>query len=252
MDIEKIKSLIRLANNNPNDNEANLAARKACKVLAENNFQIFSSRSNPTTWNDVKRSTEPDFRSTPYSGFNPFEELFREARKRGYDPYANPYKTVFENECVECHTKVIVPENKYHKYWTCSNCLRKARENRPKQKPDPPKPKSAWETYEYDFVGVDWQPFTSTPPNTGPRPEKKVRKCSKCGREVETRRVTTIFTCNVCEWTAYQKQKTEIPNCRRCKKPINTYVALTDSWSCLCGSSVITAIEAAARGIKFT
>lgn len=244
MDIEKIKSLIRLANNNPNDNEANLAARKACKVLAENNFAALAPRANgnPTTWNDVKRSTEPDFRSTPYSGFNPFEELFREARKRGYDPYANPYKTVFENECVECHTKVIVPENKYHKYWTCSNCLRKARENRP----DPPKRPS------YEYQAYEWANYT--PPSNTPRPEKRVRKCSKCGREVETRRVTSVFTCNDCEWTAYQqeKNKAKVPYCKRCKNPINIYNGMGDLWTCSCGQGMITAIEAAARGIKFT
>jgi len=40
MDTNKIIALIKLANNNPNENEANLAARKVCKVLAELNFPI--------------------------------------------------------------------------------------------------------------------------------------------------------------------------------------------------------------------
>ncbi len=38
MNLELIEKLIRLANNNPNENEANLAARKVCEMLAEYQF----------------------------------------------------------------------------------------------------------------------------------------------------------------------------------------------------------------------
>lgn len=38
MNLDLIQKLIRLANNNPNDNEANLAARKACKMLEDYQF----------------------------------------------------------------------------------------------------------------------------------------------------------------------------------------------------------------------
>jgi CRISPR/Cas system-associated protein Cas10 (large subunit of type III CRISPR-Cas system) len=78
MDIEKLKSIIRLANNNPNENEANLAARKACMILAENNFALFNTQ--PTTWNDVKRSTEPAWRTYTTSagtGQDPFWDFIR-------------------------------------------------------------------------------------------------------------------------------------------------------------------------------
>lgn len=38
MNIELIQKLIKLANNNPNENEANLAARKVCKLLTTFKF----------------------------------------------------------------------------------------------------------------------------------------------------------------------------------------------------------------------
>lgn len=68
-----IIKLTKLANNNPNEHEANSAARRVCRLLEECNF-IFDISStelnNPTTdsitWNDVKRATKPYWRSTPY------------------------------------------------------------------------------------------------------------------------------------------------------------------------------------------
>ncbi len=56
--LERLKKFTRLANNNPNEHEANVAARRVCKILEEHNFEL------AVTWNDVKRSTEPAFKST--------------------------------------------------------------------------------------------------------------------------------------------------------------------------------------------
>lgn len=58
MNIELIKKLIALANNNPNENEANLSARKVCQLLKDYNFkggsQVFNDifgGLNDTPWN---------------------------------------------------------------------------------------------------------------------------------------------------------------------------------------------------------
>lgn len=119
MKLDLLKKLTALANNNPNENEANLAARKVCLMLAEAKFALpievskTSARSqNPwgfsggvseqkepktasQTWNDVKRSEEPQFSSsrepnfrsasTPY-GSNPFWDIFEKM-------YGAKYKT---------------------------------------------------------------------------------------------------------------------------------------------------------------
>lgn len=38
MDSEQLKKLVKLANNNPNENEANASARKLCQILADYSF----------------------------------------------------------------------------------------------------------------------------------------------------------------------------------------------------------------------
>lgn len=79
VDADKLEKLIRLANNNPNDNEANLAARKVCKMLENvrfnfkkpgvppNNSRPGATRPSPTgrtgfNWDDVFRSPESFWR----------------------------------------------------------------------------------------------------------------------------------------------------------------------------------------------
>jgi hypothetical protein len=89
MDLDKLKKLIRLANNNPSEHEANSAARRVCKMLDEYEF--------PTTWNDVKRSTEPAFKSTwkqPAPTKDPMEDIFeRIFKERMYNnPYTDPFR----------------------------------------------------------------------------------------------------------------------------------------------------------------
>lgn len=136
MDIEKLKSIIRLANNNPNDNEANLAARKACKILAENDFALLRTRtaadkifgtSSPTgrntTWNDVRRSTEPAWGSywanadkeagraawdveTPFTGKSKKEPLVRKCTKCGVE--VSTFRIKEEPfVCTVCHWKDV-------------------------------------------------------------------------------------------------------------------------------------------------
>lgn len=74
MNFELLKKLTRLANNNPNDNEANLAARKVCKMLAESDFAYVQQlppephKTEPKSTSTWKRSSEPQWRSSYYDG----------------------------------------------------------------------------------------------------------------------------------------------------------------------------------------
>jgi len=88
MNLDLLKKLTRLANNNPNDNEANLAARKVCKMLEEGNWSL--NNPTPKTYNDVTRSTEPQWRSTPPNPPNPPN-----------NPFTNSYKSPFSEWNVE-------------------------------------------------------------------------------------------------------------------------------------------------------
>jgi len=70
MNLDMLIKLAKLANHNPNEHEANSAARRVCQMLSEDNYKSLESalkiqsnstsrQSGPVTWNDVKRSTEP-------------------------------------------------------------------------------------------------------------------------------------------------------------------------------------------------
>lgn len=105
MNLDLLTKLVRLANNNPNENEANLAARKVCRMIEENKFQFGSNGTKTAankvggTWNDVKRSEEPQWSSKspgPQTeaqkkayedllNFIKFGERYRQERKESYD-----------------------------------------------------------------------------------------------------------------------------------------------------------------------
>jgi hypothetical protein len=58
MNIELLIKFVKLANHNPNDNEANSAARRVCKMIEDSNFKFNDTKTNVNnkstiTWNDV-------------------------------------------------------------------------------------------------------------------------------------------------------------------------------------------------------
>lgn len=121
MNIDKLKALIRLANNNPNEHEANLAARKVCKQLAGNDFALLkepartSNTAKPAadTWNSMHRSKEPFWRSGDplYDFFVNFKGGRRDAKSwteyaphvdapedNDYEPFYKPPRNQKEDE----------------------------------------------------------------------------------------------------------------------------------------------------------
>jgi hypothetical protein len=87
MNLDLLTKLVKLANNNPNDNEANLAARKVCKIIEEGKFNFGGNGNNtnqhippkqPTTWNDVTRSTEPAWKPYYQPSANPINDWFKQ------------------------------------------------------------------------------------------------------------------------------------------------------------------------------
>ncbi|HYV52408.1 MAG TPA: hypothetical protein VE971_03855 [Candidatus Eisenbacteria bacterium] len=81
MNFDLITKLAKLANNNPNENEANAAARKVCKLLAEANF-IFAKDATPPP----NQQSEPRAQRQG----NPFdtEDLYDILRNMGNRHYA--------------------------------------------------------------------------------------------------------------------------------------------------------------------
>lgn len=80
MNLDLLKKLIKLANNNPNEHEANSAARRVCKMIEENNFNFNETKSS--------QNVEPSLRGVPYS-YDPIIEFFKNYKRQDYGNYAN-------------------------------------------------------------------------------------------------------------------------------------------------------------------
>lgn len=185
MNFDLIKKLIRLANNNPNENEANLAARKVCSMLDGHEFNQTSIktaadkiRTGPVTWNDVRRSTEPFQDGSENWTYQPSE-----AQKRYYEedlfkdffwpnrPFRSKpdvdYDKPFYSEPI-FSPKRLCPKCGFNMYWN-----------------------KAHEQYICDNILCG---------NVSAKPTAK-RKCIKCGLEVDTFRIKKEpFICNACTW----------------------------------------------------
>lgn len=197
MNIELLKKLIRLANNNPNEHEANAAARRACKMVAEDNFALLNNtvenlqdkytvRTPPEarTWDDVKRSTEPEFKSRPPSGYNPSQAqwdyimdlLNRNPFRSGPNPFDREYRG-------GQWSKQYDP-----KKWDNENPT----EPIPKQQYHPDDAKYYERRKERGFGET-----------------KFPLKCKTCGNVKLTlfMGLPEMFECNSCQWTAYERNK---------------------------------------------
>lgn len=128
--VEILNKLLALANNNPNEHEANSAARKLCKTLGEMNFQFKSSSqpyqrstSSVPNYNPTKRQTDwyKDFiryytRDRPG---NPF-------RYGGWDSGNTTSESSTEipkRECTKCHE--IKATGNYSDPYICNKCRTK-------------------------------------------------------------------------------------------------------------------------------
>ena len=179
MRLERLLALIRLANNNPDENEANLAARKVCQILADKKdapseftiapkqIRTAAGKMNETlTWNDVKRSTEPAWKSQSYDpAYNPFEEFFRK--------YAKADRHPFDKETS----------------WTGFDWSKAPKKDAPEPDYEPPRYKEAsW---------INWDTRKERP--------QEERTCSKCGLKIKTFRIKeNPWVCNFCHWKDFK------------------------------------------------
>jgi hypothetical protein len=116
MNFKLIEKLAKLANNNPSENEANAAARKVCRLLAEGNFKFIEDK--PTIGPQVRTV------STPYSANSDwFTDMFKNQYPPEYNPQYNPYE--YYNKpihiCEYCGgQKWLLDVMKY--FWVCFFC----------------------------------------------------------------------------------------------------------------------------------
>lgn len=210
MNIDLIIKLARLANENPNDNEANLAARKVCQLIkaAEYKFNITvrPESSGPKTWNDVRRSEEAQFRSKPPDkgvDFDPFDFLRQYAKQQGWDKayegeWYNPnteYKKSGQRKI-----RIVAIDNATNTYVREDGIRISAAEYH--QHPD---------LYYMDFrqepKNYYYDPITGT--NRRTSKPKRPLECTQCKQKIETAfvGVEATFVCHVCVWEKYMNQR---------------------------------------------
>jgi len=213
MNLDLLIKLIKLANNNPNENESNLAARKVCKMIAEADYKFTQSNlpSNKATHiptpqpgsNDWLNEILKNMRNAQWSSYDQERQYWaREAEERSkqqqyyrpsqaqqnYYDKTEPKESIYVTFDAVTREYILpdksrVSEHEFHsnpKYYN-------------KYKPKP--------TYS-DFVG-------GQKGGQKKEKEKKLLKCCICGEEFVTGFVgpPQVFRCNKCDWDKYEKEK---------------------------------------------
>lgn len=141
MNIELIVKLVKLANNNPNENEANLAARKVCSLIAAGDYKFSQTKtaqakvhvkSNPVSKNDdwVRKYYDPPRQSAYYDDLfyhSPFnrpsnknqDPIFDEGREKA----SKKAKPKVELECIKCQRKVNTAFVGPPQTFVCTICI---------------------------------------------------------------------------------------------------------------------------------
>lgn len=228
MNVDLIIKLARLANENPNENEANLAARKVCQLLKAANYKFNGAAPTPPpiykqpapkTWNDVKRSTEPQWSSnkppTPDPDYNPFVDFMNEFWTRNDRPFADNYRGSYQPPRQEppkpkedarpiAEFNPVTREYKLPTGFTVSEIEFIARnmETQYRVKTKFYEPTKEQESF---YNRKAYSPFSQDKP----RPEKRMRECIRCNIIKETVYVGNLFICADCQWKEYKSKDAE-------------------------------------------
>lgn len=196
MNLDLLKKLLRLANNNPNDNEANLAARKVCRMLAD------AEEKGELRWGSKsKTSAQPQsqYQSRPYA--SPFESIIEQMRKMQEEEAKRRAEASDERRRKEQQRQQSTGREARWSWF----------DEPPPNDFDPFK--APWVNRDNPFTG---SAFTGSP--TGRRrhsqdPEREKQKrplaCCRCGQEFQTMFVgpPQMFKCNTCHWAEYREEQ---------------------------------------------
>ncbi len=165
MDFDRIKKLIKLANGNTNDNEANSAARMVCKLLSE--YKFSSDSPKPV---DPRKSYETNNPTRPTTSTHYWDVYRRD----------NPFR-------YNSWRPGPIPEPPPYTY------SRETQEEDRTKRPKRPEQKEPFFIYDEvsdvpDFIWDEYGHEKSRPKDS------KMKKCSKCGWE----RYSTEDLCFMC------------------------------------------------------
>lgn len=174
MNLDLLIKLVKLANNNPNENEANSAARRVCKLIAEGDYKF----------TNVAPPKKPSV-ATEWNAYDDLMNMVRDIKQQ--DAYRQQRQ--YEHERAR----------------NAQQADQKSREQYERQA------KEKW-TYEPVFKNVPYEPSQSQQ-NYYAKPkkekEKRVLKCCICGKERETAFVgpPQVYRCMNCDWDDYHKNR---------------------------------------------
>lgn len=121
MNLDLIKKLTRLANNNPNEHEANLAARKVCQMLEEGNWSLANGHKTV----QEKIHIKPDVTTNSPWVYKTQEDIFKDLFYN--TPFSGSQQTKTKPkvdkrplECTRCHN--IVETGYIGNLYVCHNC----------------------------------------------------------------------------------------------------------------------------------
>ncbi len=174
MNIDLLIKLVKLANNNPSEHEANSAARRACKLIAEGNYK-FGAEPPKQPKVEIRQPQPWPGNASPFTGFHNtdwFTEFYNNQRQERQNEYERQ-QAGRENERREQQARN--QQNVYGGQGYNPNQYYKA-------------PYSKWDIPD-------------------PKKPKIRRDCSKCGLNVETNNTKEVFVCTVCIWKAYMEEQ---------------------------------------------
>ena len=143
MKLDLLKKLVALANNNPNENEANLSARKVCKMLAADNFKI-DGVTKPIVTDKMRRETktytwkpEDFYQGAWYSEFKERAKQWQEKEDKNPPPKYKPEDKKyydrkyargfgFDTRMLKCKKCGKVKETKFvglEDVFECNDCI---------------------------------------------------------------------------------------------------------------------------------
>ena len=180
MNHELITKLAKLANNNPNENEANAAARKVCKLLAEANFDF--GKTTTSQQSNTNRGPEGHYGS-PMSEQEFYDILRNMAGSRRYSQgysygadYDGPFRPSGREKSAERGKsdaeRRAEEEKKEQQYKADEENRRRQRDANMKKEADRVKRESS----------------------------KTLRQCVKCGITKLTAYLGNDYICSECQW----------------------------------------------------
>lgn len=218
MKLDRLLALIKLANNNPNENEANAAARLVCKELidAKGNFKDFTITAKQTFQPSKKQEEFHGGRRAAKSNkaYQDINDMMNDifgfgrystagATSKPKTPPRGVNREAWEHFNNQAGKSAPEPDNSWDRETT-----------RTKANPYPGSGPEYVRYSGFDWVGRDnsipKEPKESTKQgkteyyydaNGNRKYKEEMRKCSKCGLEIMTRRIhEDPWICNPCHW----------------------------------------------------